>query len=295
MTGAERGFLLLTAHLGDSGRKPLTVAQFRELTKLAQRMEKPLCDRDLTAGDLMELGCRPDFAWRVCDLLEEETRLDRYLSQAEGLDCYPLTRLNPLYPSRVRKHLDLDAPGCLWAKGDVSVLTQPMISLVGSRDLRSENEAFAAELGKQAALQGYTLVSGNARGADSVAQDSCLANGGTVVSVVADALGGHEIRERVLYLSEDDFDQDFSAQRAISRNRIIHTLGEKTFIAQCTMEKGGTWDGTVKNLRFGWSPVFCFDDGSEAARELIQRGADKVDFEDLSNIAEISSVVISMD
>ena len=170
-----------------------------------------------------------------------------------------------------------------------------MISLVGSRILREGNRAFAAELGKQAALQGYTLVSGNARGADTVAQDSCLAHGGMVVSVVADALGGHGVRERMLYLSEDDFDQDFTAQRAISRNRIIHTMGKKTFVAQCTMEKGGTWDGAVKNLRFGWSPVFCFDDGSAATQELLQRGADKVDVFALKNIAEIYPTAISMD
>ena len=31
MNGKERGFLLLTSHLGDPERKPLTVAQFRQL------------------------------------------------------------------------------------------------------------------------------------------------------------------------------------------------------------------------------------------------------------------------
>lgn len=258
-------------------------------------MEKPLFDRELKPEDLMELGCRPDFAWRVCDLLAEEDRLGQCLSQAQRLDCYPITRLNECYPQNVRKKLGLESPGCLWAKGDFSVLSQPMISLVGSRDLGEDNRAFAVELGRQAALQGYTLVSGNARGADTVAQNSCLNHGGMVVSVVADALGGHELKERVLYLSEDDFDQEFSAQRAISRNHIIHTLGEKTFVAQCAMEKGGTWDGTIKNLRFGWSSVFCYDDGSEAANELVQRGADRVDFSALSNIAKILPTVISMD
>lgn len=295
MIPAELGFLLLTSHIGDPDRKPLTVAQFRDLTKLAQQMEKPLLDRSLTPEDLMDLGCRPDFAWRICDLLEDEARLQRYLAQAQELDCYPITRLNELYPSRVRKYLGLESPGCLWAKGDFCVLSQPLVGLVGSRDLREDNLAFAKELGKQAALQGYTLVSGNARGADSVAQTSCLENGGMVVSVVADALGAHALQERVLYLSEDDFDKEFSSQRAISRNRIIHTMGEKTFVAQCTLEKGGTWDGTVKNLRFGWSPVFCYHDGSTAMQELIQRGADGVDISDLNDIAGISPTVITMD
>ena len=77
----------------------------------------------------------------------------------------------------------------------------------------------------------------------------------------------------MLYLSEDGYDQDFSAQRALSRNRVIHCLAERTLVAQCAMGKGGTWDGTTKNLRHNWSPVFCFADGSTAARELAQLGA----------------------
>lgn len=294
MTGAEQGFLLLTAHLGDPRRKPLTVAQFREFTKLARQMEKPLEERDLTAKDLMDLGCRPDFSRRVVDLLGEEEKLRRYLMQAQSLDCYPITRLNDLYPGRVRNKLGLEAPGCLWAKGDLSALMQPMISLVGSRLLKDENRAFAEELGKQAALQGYALVSGNARGADRAAQDSCLKYGGMVVSVVADALGAQPLQERMLYLSEEDYDQEFSAQRALSRNRIIHTLGEKTFVAQCTLGKGGTWDGTVKNLHAGWSDVFCFHDESPAFYELTQMGADAVDFSALKDISGIKSAIISM-
>ena len=242
----------------------------------------------------MAIGCRPDFAWRVCGLMEEKQRLCRYLEQAQSLDCFPITRLHDLYPVRIKNKLDTESPGCLWAKGDLSALTQPMIALVGSRQLHLQNRKFAYEVGKQAALQGYTLVSGNATGADQEAQNSCLEHGGMVVSVVADALGGHELQACVLYLSEEDFDQEFSAQRALSRNRIIHILGEKTFVAQCTMGKGGTWDGSLKNLRFGWSPLFCYNDGSDAMDELLQRGADAVQMETLSDISALKPSILTM-
>jgi predicted Rossmann fold nucleotide-binding protein DprA/Smf involved in DNA uptake len=294
LIGPEQGFLLLTSHLGCPERKPLTVAQFRELTKLTRQMERPLEDKDLTAEDLISVGVRPDFAWRVKSLLDEEELLSRYLRRGEELFCYPVTRLNDLYPDTVRKKLGMEAPGCLWAKGDISALMQPMISLVGSRQLRGENRAFAEELGKQAALQGYTLVSGNARGADQAAQDSCLEHGGMVISVVADALGAQNLKERMLYLSEEDYDQEFSAQRALSRNRIIHALGEKTFVAQCTLGKGGTWDGTMRNLKGGWSPVFCFRNDSPAFAELTQMGADGVDISALEDISGITPTIISM-
>ena len=283
MTGPERGFLLLTSHLGNPMRKPLTAAQFRVLTERMQRGMVSADDRDLVPEDLKALGYGTEMAERIVDLLSEEELLDHYLRKAGKLGCVPVTRISEGYPLVVRKRLGLDSPGCLWARGDLSLLQEPCVALVGSRELREENWKFAAEVGRQAALQGYVLVSGNARGADRTAQDSCLAHGGKVISVVADELWKQPIRENVLYLSEDDYEEGFSAQRALSRNRVIHALGLKTFVAQASLKMGGTWDGTVKNLRFGWSPVYGFRDGSEAMELLMQMGLWPVKMEDLQS------------
>ena len=287
MTGPERGFLLLTSQLGNPERKPLTVAQLRLLASRVEMMERPAQIRDLEPGDLLALGYGREMAERIVALLDEEALLESYLRRGMGSGCYPLTRVTEGYPAVVRRRLGLDAPGCLWYKGDVSLLDRPIIALVGSRLIRGANEAFAREVGRQAALQGYTLVSGNAVGADMTAQEACLAAGGTVISVLATELNQHRERERVLYLAEDGFDYAFSAQRALSRNRVIHTLGEKTLVARSSLEKGGTWDGSVRNLRFGWSPVFCFDDGSEAVMQLEQMGACLITMEDLRDLSAL--------
>ena len=287
MTGPERGFLLLTSHLGNPMRRPLTVAQFRVLTERMQGMEENYDDRDLVPEDLKALGYGTEMAERIVQLLSEEELLDHYLQRARKLGCVPATRISEGYPLVVRKRLGLDSPGCLWARGDLSLLQEPCVALVGSRELREENWAFAAEVGRQAALQGYVLVSGNARGADRTAQESCLANGGKVISVVADELWKQPIREHVLYLSEEDYEEGFSAQRALRRNRVIHALGLKTFVAQASLKVGGTWDGTVKNLRFGWSPVYGFQDGSEAMELLTQMGLWPVKLEDLKDFYEL--------
>lgn len=287
MTGPERGFLLLTSQLGNPERKPLTVAQLRLLASRAELMNKPVQIRDLEPQDLRELGYGQEMAERIVSLLGDEALLDAYLRRGYGCGCVPLTRITPGYPVEVRKRLGLDAPGCLWCKGDTALLDRPKISLVGSRSLHRPNEAFAREVGRQAAIQGYALVSGNAVGADQVAQQACLDAGGAVISVLATELDQHREKERVLYLAEDGFDQPFSAQRALSRNRVIHSLGCKTLAAQATLEKGGTWDGCVRNLRFGWSGVFCIDDGSEAAKRLEQMGATLVKMEDLSDLTAL--------
>ncbi len=288
MRGPERGFLLLSCHLGDPDRRVLTTAQLRTLGQRMRERPIPTEDRDLEDTDLIALGYSRDMALRILSLLEEEDLLDRYLAKAWQSDILPLCRVSPLYPDVLKQRLGLDAPGCLWAKGDLSILNNPKIALVGSRDLSPINEGFAREVGRQAALQGYTLVSGNARGADRVAQEACLAAGGKVISIVADPLAQKSLKERVLYLSEEDFDVEFSAQRALSRNRCIHALGEKTFVAQSAYRQGGTWDGTVKNLRFGYSPVFVFDDRSPAAIQLSQMGATLTSLADLQDLSTLT-------
>lgn len=284
MTGAEAGFLLLSSCLGNPARKVLTGAQMRTLSQRMRNFQPDDPERDLMPEDLVKLGYGQDMAQRIVALLEEEDLLLHYLRKAQRAGCVPIPRNSPLYPPELRDRLGEETPGCLWAKGDLEIWRKPMISLVGSRDLSPKNEEFAREAGRQAALQGYVLVSGNARGADKTAQESCLKSGGQVVSIVADSLEKHSMRENILYLSEGGFDEEFSSQRALSRNRCIHALGEKVLVAQSSYQHGGTWDGTVKNLRFHWSEVFCFSDGSPGTELLCQMGANPVTFEQLLDL-----------
>ena len=281
MTTKEAGFLLLSSHLGDPERPVLTTAQLRILACRVRNQCTNQPDRTVAVPDLTALGYSRGMASRIVGLLEEEDRLEAYLRRGASQDCRPITRVSPAYPVLLRQRLGLDSPGCLWAKGDTAILATPAIALVGSRELREPNRDFARQVGKEAALRGLTLISGNARGADRTAQQACLEAGGRVISIVADELNHHPLVRNVLYLSEDGFDEPFSAQRALSRNRCIHALGQMVFVAQADFGKGGTWDGTMKNLRFGWSSVVCFQDGSSAAAALEQQGAYFADIQDL--------------
>lgn len=284
MTSREMGFLLLSSSLGDPMRRPLTVAQLRTLAKRVTQAEKPAGDRELAVEDLVKLGYDRPGAARIVNLLSQTQQLSWYVTKGKQKGCVPVTRVSEAYPGRLRRKLGLDAPGCLWAKGDMGFLEEKSISLVGSRELKGDNREFARQAGIQAARQGFVLVSGNARGADRTAQEACLAHGGKVICVVADCLAEHPAKENVLYLSEEGFDLPFSAARALSRNRIIHSLSERTLVAQCTYGKGGTWDGTLRNLQKDLSRVFCFGDESAAVRELCQRGAERIETAQLQNI-----------
>ena len=288
MNPREQGFLLLSSQLGNPDRHPLTGPQLRTLSWRVALADREVADRDLEVKDLTALGYDRNMAQRIVTLLGDTALLERYLYRGKQAGCVPLTRVSAGYPDTVHNRLNEDAPGCLWAKGELSLLHEPAVALVGSREIREENLRFAREVGRQAARQGLVLVSGNARGADKAAQESCLAEGGKVICVVADELQRHGEKENVLYLSEDGFDLPFSNQRALSRNRVIHCMGLRTFVAQCDYRKGGTWDGTVKNLRFGWSQVYCCKDGSLAMENLSDMGAELIGFADLNDFSKLN-------
>ena len=151
MTGAERGFLLLCCHLGDPQRRPLTVPQFRKLSRRVRGTEKAPGDRELEASDLTALGYSKSEAAHILELFEGEELLDLYLQKAAKYGCVPLTPLSAGYPRRLWEARGDDATACLWARGDLSILEKPGIALVGSRDLNPENAAFARQVGLEAA------------------------------------------------------------------------------------------------------------------------------------------------
>ena len=277
--------LLLNCRLGSAPRNTLTMVQLRMLIEgLSQRSETAA---QLTDADFMEMGFNLLEVAQIRSALDDVLLLMKYRKEAAARGCFPLTVVDPEYPKFLDNLLGVHAPSYFWYRGDLQILKMPMVALVGSRDLGEENYQFAAEVGKQAALQGYALVSGNARGADQAAQAACLAHGGYVVSVLADSLRSHKPQSRVLYLSEDGYDMHFTAYRALHRNHVIHALGEKVFVAQCNYRKGGTWDGTKFNLERSIRPVFCFRDGSPAAADLEELGAVQVELNALVNIRNL--------
>ncbi len=287
------GFVLLGSHLGDPQRRILSPAQLRELTRRMRSVERPTEKRELTEADFRAMGYGREMSLRLLALLSDRDLLDAYVAWGEKRDCHPLTRGDGHYPLLVRKRLGGESPGCFFYKGDPEILDLPMVSLVGSRDLHPENQKFAREAGRQAAKNGMVLVSGNARGADRAAQEGCLEAGGKVISVVADSLVEKPLRKNILYLSLEDYDAPFSAVRAHSRNWVIHTMGKATLVSQCTLGTGGTWSGTTRNLREGWSPVLCFQDGSPASLELARQGAQLVTLSELADLPGLMEEPVS--
>ena len=273
----------------------LSLAQARELSRRARAAgigeEDPL--RDVTVKDVRRLGYSEYEAGHIVSLLGRERQLDGYLLAAEKADVAVITRLDAQFPQRLREQLGARCPAALFCRGDLRLLQRPCISVVGSRHLASPGAQFAAQAGRLAAREGFTLCSGDAMGADRTAQEACLSNGGSVLIFPATELVYCPVRENVLYAAEGGFELGFSAQRALGRNRFIHAMGEKTLVAQTGFGKGGTWSGSLDNLQHEYSPLFVFDDGSEGARALCARGATPV--QALTSLQALTPAQLSFD
>ena len=273
----------------------LSLAQARELSRRARAAgigeEDPF--RDVTVKDVRRLGYSEYEAGHIVSLLGRERQLDGYLLAAEKADVAVITRLDARFPQRLREQLGARCPAALFCRGDLRLLQRLCISVVGSRHLASPGAQFAAQAGRLAAREGFTLCSGDAMGADRTAQEACLSNGGSVLIFPATELVYCPIRKNTLYAAEGGFELGFSAQRALGRNRFIHAMGEKTLVAQTSFGKGGTWNGSLDNLQHEYSPLFVFDDGSEGARALCARGATPV--QALTSLQALTPAQLSFD
>lgn len=276
MRAAEQGLLMLCCKLGQSV-KPLSAAEYQQMESYVSAMllTRPKDNfGQVTPKFLASLGYHEEMSKRIVSLLDRPDVLKDYLAAQPGISV--LTRLSEQFPHRLRK-LGNDCPAALFCRGDASLLNTRCISAIGSRLLFERGRDFARQIGELAAQENFTLVSGGAAGADTVAQEACLRAGGKVISFVPDELTKHDARENVLYCSAYGYDLPFSSARALYRNLLIHALGEKVFVAQCPSTSGGTWSGASANLKRGLSEVYVLGDGSDGANALCALGATAVE------------------
>ena len=80
-----------------------------------------------------------------------------------------------------------DAPPLIAVRGQLAILTRPLVAIVGSRNASAAGVKFAERLARDLGEAGFGIVSGLARGIDAAAHRASLATG--TVAVLA---GGHE-------------------------------------------------------------------------------------------------------
>ena len=84
-----------------------------------------------------------------------------------------ITYEDPAYPERLREIFD--PPALLWIRGNVQLLSQPSLAVVGTRHPTPYGTGMAEMLSRDLASRGLVIMSGMARGIDTAAHKGAVA------------------------------------------------------------------------------------------------------------------------
>ena len=150
------------------------------------------------------------------------------------------------YPAWLR--MVPDPPPVLWVRGDLSVLEQTSIAIVGSRSASQYARQVARELAAGLAREAIVVTSGMARGVDGAAHEGCLAAGGRTIAVLGTGVDVIYPREHLalsgrilasgLLVSECEPGAPAYPSHFPRRNRIISGLSRAVVVVEASEKSG---------------------------------------------------------
>ncbi|MCB1389956.1 MAG: DNA-protecting protein DprA, partial [Rhodobacteraceae bacterium] len=133
-----------------------------------------------------------------------------------------------------------DPPPVIWLRGRDGVLAQPAVALVGTRNASSLGARMARKLAEGLGHHGFTVVSGLARGIDTVAHGAALKTGtiavmaggvDTVYPPENDLLAA-AIADQGMLISEQPVGLQPQARHFPRRNRLIAGLSRAVVVVE---------------------------------------------------------------
>ncbi len=176
---------------------------------------------------------------------------------AQGYNILPITSKE--YSPTLKKNLGRTyAPPVIYTKGNLQILKEKSIAIVGSRKANAIALSFTDNVAKKASQDYKVVVSGFAKGVDKQALDSALKYNGQSIIVLPQGIttfkSGYKkyyrqiIEGDVMVLSTFYPKAPWSVQLAMARNPVIYGLASEIYVSESS-EKGGTWSGVMDGLR----------------------------------------------
>ncbi len=157
----------------------------------------------------------------------------------------PLSFRDQRYPALLRE--TFNPPLVLYCAGRVETLEKPSVSMVGARKPTPYGRAVAENLASQLASKGLVIVSGMARGVDSIAHWGAL-KGGRTIAVLGSGLNNiyppenrrlfNKITETGAVVTEYSKDRPPLGRHFPMRNRIISGLSLASVVLEATLKSG---------------------------------------------------------
>jgi DNA processing protein len=130
---------------------------------------EPVLHLPLTELEALEL---PAQAAQFIASGEAAHAADEELEKLASTGATILTLRDDAYPERLRQIFD--PPALLWVRGDASLLSRPVLAVVGTRRPTPYGTGMAEKLAHDLALRGLIILSGMARGIDTAAHRGAI-------------------------------------------------------------------------------------------------------------------------
>lgn len=211
--------------------------------------------------------------------------VERALRWQEQPGCRILLHDTNDYPGLLSE--TAGAPPLLFVQGNVQLLQQPQLAIIGSRHASPGGEQLAYQFAKTMAAAGCCVTSGLALGIDSAAHRGALASAGPTLAVVGTGLlrtyprRNQGLREQIVagggaLVSELPLDAGPHASHFPRRNRIISGLSLGVLVVEA-----GVASGSLITARYAAEQgrdVFAIPGsvhypGSKGCHQLIREGA----------------------
>ncbi len=206
------------------------------------------------------------------------------------------------YPSLLKEIYD--PPKCLYTKGNVQLLGKRCISIVGSRNATSYSKWIVENLLDEKLLKlDFCIVSGLARGVDTLVHRRCLELGIPTIAVIAGGIENiyplsntslyYEIANKGLLIAEYEGMAPMKKGMFPRRNRILAGISEATIVVEADIKSGSllTASYALESNRDVYAiPGYINKNTSHGCNTLIKQGAQvitsKEDFEQILGIEQ---------
>ncbi len=217
-----------------------------------------------------------------------EKKAERELFLLREVGGKILTFQDPGYPKRLKEIYD--PPPLLYVRGELRERDDFALSIVGSRKTTPYGRWITEKISREIAQQGVTIVSGMARGIDSVAHGGAISGGGRTLAVLGCGVDViyppenqnlyRQIIDHGAVLSEFPMGSPPEGIHFPRRNRIISGLSIGVVVVQASDESGSliTADYALEQGREVFAiPGNVGADGSRGTNRLIKEGAKLVE------------------
>jgi DNA processing protein len=213
--------------------------------------------------------------------------LDEELARVDQAGASVLTWGDETYPPRLRQiH---GAPPLLYVKGDILPQDEWAVAVVGTRASTKYGRQMVEEIAGDLARSGITVVSGLAKGIDSLAHRAALRAGGRTLAVLGSGIDiiypfehrdlASKVIQRGALITEYPLGTKPEAGNFPPRNRIISGLSLGTLVVEAGRRSGAliTADYALEQGREVFAlPGDVTSRKSEGTNRLIQEGAGKL-------------------